>query len=82
MYRIVICDDEATSLQINEILTEQILDEEGIEYSIVTFDDMKVMTETLSAEKEEYDVLLCDILAVGMNGIEAAKELLLEMINE
>ena len=75
MYRVVICDDEATSLQINQILTEQVLEEDGIEYEITTFEDMRVMTEALSDEKAEYDVLLCDILAVGMNGIEAAKEL-------
>ena len=75
MYRVVICDDEATSLQINQILTEQVLDEAGIEYEIATFDDMRKMTAALSDEKGEYDVLLCDILAVGMNGIEAAKEL-------
>ncbi len=75
MYRVVICDDEATSLQINQILTEQVLEEDGIEYEITTFEDMRVMTEALADEKAEYDVLLCDILAVGMNGIEAAKEL-------
>lgn len=75
MYRVVICDDEATSLQINEILTEQILEEEGIEYEITTFDDMRVMTEALSSDDAAFDVLLCDILAVGMNGIQAAKEL-------
>ena len=75
MYRVVICDDEATSLQINQILTEQVLEEAGIEYEIATFDDMREMTAALSDEKAEYDVLLCDILAVGMNGSEAAKEL-------
>ena len=75
MFRVVICDDEATSLQINQILTEQVLEEAGIEYEIATFDDMRKMTAALSDEKAEYDVLLCDILAVGMNGIEAAKEL-------
>lgn len=75
MYHVAICDDEATSLQICRILTEQILEEEGIEYEISTFEDMRVMTEALCDEKAEYDVLLCDILAVGMNGIEAAKEL-------
>ncbi len=75
MYRVVICDDEATSLQISQILTEQVLEEDGIEYEITTFEDMRVMTEALADEKAEYDVLLCDILAVGMNGIEAAKEL-------
>ena len=75
MYRVVICDDEATSLQINQILTEQVLEEEGIEFEITTFEDMRVMTEALSDEHAEYDILLCDILAVGMTGIEAAKEL-------
>lgn len=75
MYHVAICDDEATSLQICRILTEQILEEEGIEYEISIFEDMRVMTEALCDEKAEYDVLLCDILAVGMNGIEAAKEL-------
>lgn len=75
MYRVVICDDEATSLQINQILAEQVLEEEGIEFEVTTFEDMRVMTEALADEHAEYDVLLCDILAVGMNGIEAAKEL-------
>ena len=32
MFRIAICDDEMTSLMINKALTEQILEEEGIEY--------------------------------------------------
>ncbi|MCQ2517262.1 MAG: LytTR family DNA-binding domain-containing protein [Lachnospiraceae bacterium] len=75
MFRVAICDDEATSLQINQILSQQILEEEGIKCSIDTFDDMLVMTRALSAESADYDVLLCDILAVGMNGIEAAEEL-------
>lgn len=75
MFRVAICDDEATSLQINQILTQQILQEEGIKGIIDTFDDMLVMTKALTADDSAYDVLLCDILAVGMNGIEAAEEL-------
>jgi len=75
MFKIAICDDEATSLQINEVLTEQIMEEEGIDYSISTFEDMELMIKVLSGGKEIYNVLLCDILAVGMNGIEAAEEL-------
>lgn len=75
MYRVAICDDEATSLQINEALTAQVLSEAGIEYETVCFTDMQSMIDTLSKKDVEYDVLLCDILAVGMNGIEAAKEL-------
>ena len=75
MYRVAICDDEATSLQINEALTSQVLTEEGIQFETVCFTDMESMIETLSNKEAEYDVLLCDILAVGMNGIEAAKEL-------
>jgi DNA-binding LytR/AlgR family response regulator len=75
MYRVAICDDEATSLQINEALTAQVLTESGIEYETVCFTDMESMIKSLSDKNADYDVLLCDILAVGMNGIEAAKEL-------
>jgi len=75
MYRVAICDDEATSLQINEALTAQVLTEAGIEYETVCFTDMQSMIDTLSRKEVQYDVLLCDILAVSMNGIEAAKEL-------
>lgn len=75
MFRVAICDDEATSLQINEALTSQVLTEEGIEFETVCFMDMESMIGTLSGKDADYDVLLCDILAVGMNGIEAAKEL-------
>ena len=75
MFRVAICDDEATSLQINEALTSQVLTEEGIEFETVCFMDMESMIGTLSEKGADYDVLLCDILAVGMNGIEAAKEL-------
>ncbi len=75
MFRIAICDDEATSLQIIEALTEQILEEAEIEYEIATFEDMLVMTKELSSGRDEYHLLLSDILAVGMTGIEAAEEL-------
>jgi len=75
MFRVAICDDEATSLQINEALTSQVLTEEGIDYETVCFMDMESMINALSEKDADYDVLLCDILAVGMNGIEAAKEL-------
>ncbi|MBE5879698.1 MAG: response regulator transcription factor [Lachnospiraceae bacterium] len=75
MFRVAICDDEATSLQIIEALTEQILEEAEIEYEIATFEDMLVMTKELSSGRDEYHLLLSDILAVGMTGIEAAEEL-------
>lgn len=75
MYKVAICDDEATSLQINKVLTEEILTNEGISHEITVFDDMETMIKALSDTKAQYDVLLSDILAVGMNGIEAAEEL-------
>lgn len=75
MFKVAICDDEMTSLMINQALTEQVLTESGIEYEITTFDNMENMISALSKEDEEYDLLLSDILAVGMNGIEAAEEL-------
>ncbi len=75
MFKIAVCDDEATSLVLNESLADQILLEEGIAHEIVTFSDMRVMIDALLQKGTVYDVLLCDILAVGMNGIEAAEEL-------
>ena len=36
MFRIAICDDEATSLLLNKSLTEKILQDERIEYEIET----------------------------------------------
>ncbi len=75
MFRVAICDDEATSLQIIEALTEQILQEAEIEYEIATFEDMLVMTKVLTSGKDDYHLLISDVLAVGMTGIEAAEEL-------
>ena len=75
MFRIAICDDEMTSLMINQALTEQVLEEEGIDYEIQTFADMPSMLSGVSDEEASFDLLLSDILAVGMNGIEAAEEL-------
>jgi len=75
MFKIAICDDEMTSLMINRALTEQILEEENIEYEITTFEDMQSMIDGVMDEKAEFNLLLSDILAVGMNGIEAAEEI-------
>ena len=75
MFRVAICDDEATSLQLNAALTKTILDEEGISYEIETFDSIEKMADSLTRPGELFDVLLSDILASGMNGIEAAEKL-------
>lgn len=75
MFRVAICDDEATSLQLNKLLTEKILQEEGINYEIETFTDMESMTAAVTKPGQSFDVLLSDILATGMNGIEAAEKL-------
>ena len=63
MFRIAICDDEATSLKLNTILTQKVLQEEGIAYEIKTFVDMNEMTEALASTVQPFDVLLSDILA-------------------
>lgn len=75
MFRVAICDDEATSLKLNTVLTEKVLTEEGIEYEIQTFEDMESMTAAVTKPGQPFDVLLSDILATGMNGIEAAEKL-------
>ena len=46
-----------------------------IEYEIATFEDMLVMTKVLTSGKDDYHLLISDVLAVGMTGIEAAEEL-------
>ncbi|MBQ4276110.1 MAG: LytTR family DNA-binding domain-containing protein [Lachnospiraceae bacterium] len=75
MFKIAICDDEMTSLMINRALTEQVLEEEHIEYQITTFEDMYTMMKGVLDDNSDFDLLLSDILAVGMNGIEAAEEI-------
>ena len=75
MFKVAICDDEMTSLMINEALTRQVLSEAGIEYEITTFDDMQTMINGVLDDNADFNLLLSDILAVGMNGIEAAEEI-------
>lgn len=78
MFRIAICDDEATSLKLNLELTKRILEKEQIEHEIDTFSDMEHMIEATcekSNEGKSYDLLLSDILTTGLNGIDAAKQL-------
>ena len=75
MFKVAICDDEMTSLMINQALTEQVLEEANIEYEITTFEDMQSMIKGVMDDNADFDLLLSDILAVGMNGIEAAEEI-------
>jgi DNA-binding LytR/AlgR family response regulator len=75
MFRVAICDDEATALQLNTMLTEKLLTEEGISYELRSFDDIQDMADTLMRPGQPYDLLITDILASGINGIEAAEKL-------
>ena len=77
MVKIAICDDEATSVQLNKALTEKILKEERVEYEIDCFNDMQEMIDALSKVNSvyHYNVLLCDILTTDINGIDAAKRI-------
>ena len=77
MFKVAICDDEATSVQLNKALTEKILKENMVDYEIDCFSDMQEMIDSLSKVNNvhQYNVLLCDILTTDINGIEAAKRL-------
>lgn len=75
MYRIAICDDEATSLALNSSLTKKILEEEKIDYVIDTFSNMNDMIQCVTNAVTPYDILLSDILTTEMNGIDAAAKL-------
>jgi len=75
MYRIAICDDEATSLKLNRSLTERILQEEQIPCEIVEFSCMDTMVAAVAKDEVTFDLLLSDILTTGITGIEAAEQL-------
>ena len=75
MFKVAICDDEATALQLNTLLTENSLKEEGIPYELVAFNDIQEMTDALVRPGQPYDLLITDILATGITGIEAAERL-------
>ena len=75
MFRVAICDDEATALHLNTMLTEQLLTEENVPFELKTFSDIQEMTDALSRPGQPYDLLITDILATGINGIEAAERL-------
>lgn len=77
MFRIAICDDEATSLQLNKALTQKILEDERIEYEIETFNSLTDLIDSITKLRTSkgFDLLLSDILTSEMNGIEAAKRI-------
>lgn len=77
MFRIAICDDEATSLVLNKSLAEKILKEERIEYEIVIFQSLGELIDAVAKARgtQGFDLILSDILTNEMNGIEAAKRL-------
>lgn len=77
MFRVAICDDEATSLVLHKSLTEKILREEHVEYEIDTFESMNELLDVMvkTGAKKSYDVLLSDILTNEINGIDAAKRI-------
>ena len=77
MFRIAICDDEATSLVLNKSITEKILKEENIDFEIETFQSMSDLLEVMMRVRptQGFDVLLSDILTTEINGIDAAKKI-------
>lgn len=75
MFRIAVCDDEATSLLLLVTLVKKICEEEQISYELAEFSDMKEMLNSLSNTIPPYNLLISDILADNLNGIEAAKQL-------
>ena len=57
MYKIAICDDEATSLKLNRALTERILLEEDIPCEIVEFSCMDTMVAAVAKDEVSFDLL-------------------------
>lgn len=75
MFRIAVCDDEATSLMLLTALVKKICEEEQIAYELVAFSDMKDMISALSNTIPPYNLLITDIMTDSVTGIDAAKQL-------
>lgn len=77
MFKIGICDDEATSLLLVKSLTERVLKEEKIDFEIETFESLTMLLDSVAHARatKSFDLLLSDILTDEMTGIDAAKRI-------
>lgn len=74
MYTIAVCDDERESLDIVSALTESVLQELNVRYTLQKFDSQQALLEKIE-NGEAYHLLILDILLEDGNGVDLAKAL-------
>lgn len=74
MFRIAICDGEATSLTLLRVLTEKIMLEEEQDYSITTYKDGDELLREIR-NGTFYHILLADVKNRSQGGFSVAEEL-------
>ena len=79
MYRIAICEDEASTALENETMLCRILEGRGFrretDFSVIRFSAMEPLLELLQNQPAAFHLLLLDIRLAGENGIELAARL-------
>ena len=75
VFKIAICDDEPNDLHLLIEKTERVLEREKIPYEILPFESAQMLLEDMEKGKEEYHLLILDIVMDGLNGMELAAAL-------
>ena len=71
-YRLAICEDNDTIRAQLHSLCREVLNEIGVEHSIMDFSSAQELENLLEAENNPFDLLLLDIQMEGLTGMELA----------
>ncbi len=74
-YRLAICEDNDTIRAQLHSLCREVLNEIGVEHSIMDFSSAQELENLLEAENNPFDLLLLDIQMEGLTGMELAQSL-------
>lgn len=75
VFRIAVCDDEQYDLEQVIEKTKEILEFEKISYEISPFESSQKLLEAVEEGKEEYHLLILDVLMEELNGVDLAGRL-------
>ena len=75
VFRIAICDDEPTALFQIQDMTERVLRQAQIAYTITSFSSCETLLHHQKASPSAFHLLLLDIMMEGLNGMEFARKL-------
>jgi len=73
--RIAICDDDNQDLLQITSLVEAYKEKNKTDITFISFNNATDLLESMSKPKNEYDLLLLDVLMTGFNGMQTAHEI-------